>query len=145
VLDFAIRTASVQVFHAGERKGIYRGMGTTVVACLVAEPARVVVGHVGDSRAYLLRGGSLAMLTRDHTQVEALVDAGKMSPSQATRSIGRHLLARYLGDPSVRPDLLDQRLDTGDRLLLCSDGLHDIAPVRSIQRVMARRGTPAQI
>jgi protein phosphatase len=145
LLDFALRTASVRIFRAGERRWEHRGMGTTVVACLVADPTRVVVGHVGDSRAYLLRDRNLAALTRDHTVAQELVDAGEYTPERAARSIGKNMLRRHLGDLRVQPDVVEQTLRPGDRLLLCSDGLHGAVPERSIRRVLAQRGPPEQI
>jgi serine/threonine protein phosphatase PrpC len=145
LLDFAIRTASVRLFSAGQRRWQYRDMGTTVVACLVVEPMRVVIGHLGDSRAYLLRDGKLAALTRDHSLAREWVEQGEMSPSEAADSLANRMIGQFLGGLRVQPDLLEQTLEPGDRLLLCSDGLHGMTPERSIQRVLARRGTPEQI
>lgn len=145
LLDFALRTASVRVFRAGERRWEHRGMGTTVVACLIADPTRVVVGHVGDSRAYLLRDRRLAPLTRDQTVAQELVDAGVYTPERAERSIGRNMLKRHLGDLHVQPDVVEQTVRPGDCLLLCSDGLHGSVPERSMRRALARRGSPEQI
>jgi PPM family protein phosphatase len=145
LLHLAIRTASLEVFTAGVRKREHLGMGTTVVACLVVDPTRVVIGHVGDSRAYLLRDGRLAALTRDHTVVQAMVDVGELSLDAAGRYPERHALTRCVGNPRGDPDVAEHRLRPGDRLLLCSDGLHGIAPARWIRRVLAGRGTPAQL
>jgi serine/threonine protein phosphatase PrpC len=143
LLDFAIRAASVRLFTAGQRRWEYRGMGTTVVACLVVEPTHVIIGHVGDSRAYLSRG-ELVALTRDHTAVQELIDAGELSPSWADGPRWNQL-SRYLGEIRVCPDLREQTLKPGDRLLLSSDGLYDVVPMPSIRRTLARRGTPEQI
>jgi protein phosphatase len=83
--------------------------------------------HVGDSRAYLLRGGRLERLTKDHTYAQMLVDAGQLSPDDVTRSGLRHILTNALGgsgtEVHVDVDLL--HLEDGDRLMLCSDGLTD--------------------
>ena len=79
LLEFALQSADVEVFTAAQERLDYRGMGTTVVACLVVEPTRVVIGHAGDSRAYLLRDEELVALTRDHTVAQHLVDAGALS------------------------------------------------------------------
>jgi protein phosphatase len=145
LLDLALRTASVEVFVAGAKQREYQGMGTTAVACLVVDPTRVVIGHLGDSRAYLLRDGKLAALTRDHTVVQELVDAGELKRSEIAHSPHRHMLTRCLGHLRVHPDVVEQTLKPGDRLLLSSDGLHGIAPERSIRRVLGGKGTPEQI
>src|SRR5690606_18481086 len=76
LLEAAIQHGSAAVFNAAQQARERHGMGTTVVACLVIDPTRVLIAHVGDSRAYLLRQGRLQALTRDHTIVEELVDRG---------------------------------------------------------------------
>lgn len=127
LLDLALNTAAVQVFDAAHARPDYRGMGTTVVACLVVDATRAVIGHAGDSRAYLLRAGQLTALTRDHT----------CAPNVLTRNLGRAY--------GVRPDLMELALKPGDRLLLCSDGLYGGAPMGTIRRVLASRADPERI
>jgi serine/threonine protein phosphatase PrpC len=127
LLDLALNTAAVQVFAAANARPDYRGMGTTVVACLVVDATRAVIGHAGDSRAYLLRAGQLTALTRDHTS----------APNVLTRNLGRAY--------GVRPDLLELALKPGDRLLLCSDGLYGGAPMGTIRRVLASRAAPERV
>jgi len=145
LLERALNAAAVEVFTAAEERLEYRGMGTTVVACLVIEPTRVVVGHAGDSRAYLLRDGELAALTRDHTVAQRLVDERVLSSDEMARSPHRHLLTRNLGRAyGVRPDVLEQTLKPGDRLLLCSDGLYGGMSERAIQGVLEARDTAEQ-
>jgi len=146
LLELALHTAAVEVFTAAQVRLDYRGMGTTVVACLVVEPTRVVIGHAGDSRAYLLRDKELVALTRDHTVAQSLVDAGALSFKELERSPHKHRLTRNLGrEYGVRPDVLEQTLKPGDRLLLCSDGLYGGTSVGSIRRVLASRDAPEQI
>ncbi len=147
LLEYAFHDASADVIIAGETKEQCRGMRTTAVACLVVDPTRVVVAHVGDSRAYLFRAGELAQLTHDHTVAQELVDAGQLSASSARRSPKRHWLTRALGRTSVplRVDVREQTLRPGDRVLLCSDGLHGYIPARSIRRVLAAEATPEQV
>jgi hypothetical protein len=105
----------------------------------------VVVGHVGDSRAYLLRDRKLAALTHDHTVAQELVDVGEYTPERAKSQHRQEHAAAALGDLHVQPDVVEQTLRPGDRLLLCSDGLHGAIPERSMRRVLARRGPPEQI
>lgn len=146
LLELALHTAAVEVFRAAEERLEYRGMGTTVVACLVVEPARVVVGHAGDSRAYLLRDGKLAALTRDHTVAQRLVDTGVLSIDDLDSSPHRHQLTRNLGRAyDAYPDIVEQTLRPGDRLLLCSDGLYGGTSERAIRRVLGGRDAPEQI
>jgi PPM family protein phosphatase len=101
------------------------GMGTTVTAALVDEAAgQVAIGHVGDSRAYLLRGGSLEQLTTDHSLVAELVQSGVLTPEEAERHPQRSAITRALGtEPSVRVETFTVAAEIGDLFLLCSDGL----------------------
>jgi serine/threonine protein phosphatase PrpC len=147
MLKYALHDASTDVMIAGETKAECRGMRTTAVVCLIVDPMRVVVAHVGDSRAYLFRAGELTQLTHDHTVAQEFVDAGRLSARSARRSPKRHLLTRALGRTSVplQVDVREQTLRSGDRLLLCSDGLYGYLSARSIRRMMAAEGTPEQV
>jgi len=145
-LELALNTAAVEVFRAAEGRLDCHGMGTTVVACLVIEPTHVVIGHAGDSRAYLLRDGKLEALTRDHTVAQRLVDAGALRAEEMESCPQRHLLTRNLGQGyGVGPDVLELKLERGDRLLLCSDGLYGGAPLGSIRRVLGSREAPTRV
>jgi len=103
------------------------GMGTTLTVAFTAG-LDAFIAHAGDSRAYLLRDGSLRRLTRDHTLAQELVDSGELAPgSEKARRLG-HVLTNYLGGPrsGVDPEVHHLRLTDGDRLLLCTDGLTDL-------------------
>lgn len=114
-----------------------QGMGTTVTACVVCSDGTYRLGHIGDSRAYLMRGGRLAQITTDHTWVQREVDEGRLTPSGARRHRYSHILTRALGaEPSDDPDLLAGELHPGDILLLCTDGLTGMLPDRQIGRVL---------
>jgi PPM family protein phosphatase len=114
-----------------------QGMGTTVTACVLCTDGTFRLGHIGDSRAYLLREGSLAQVTTDHTWVQREVDAGRLTPSGARRHRLSHILTRALGaEPSDDPDLLAGHLLPGDRLLLCTDGLTGMLTDRVIAKVL---------
>ena len=105
-----------------------------------------MIGHVGDSRAYLLRGGRLQALTRDHTIVEELVDRGLLTPEEAERHPYKNVLSRNLGArPETRVDLVDVELKGGDRLLLCSDGLYGYASVEGIQYLLGSGDAPDHV
>ena len=102
------------------------GMGTTLTA-LLWTGADIRVAHIGDSRAYLLRGGELRQLTHDHTFVQTLVDEGRISPDEANIHPARSLILKALdGKPDPEPDLDVLEVQSGDRLLLCSDGLSGV-------------------
>lgn len=101
------------------------GMGTTVTAALVdTDSGTVAIGHVGDSRAYLLRGGALEQLTTDHSLVAELVSSGVLTPEEAERHPQRSAITRALGtEPVVDVEVLTIAGEPGDLYLLCSDGL----------------------
>jgi protein phosphatase len=123
-----------------------RGMGCTLTA--LRNLGRVLqIVHVGDSRAYLLRGGQLHRLTRDHTYVQTLVDSGLMSEEEAATSSVRHMLVNAVGgsDQDVYVDVDRVRLASGDRVLLCSDGLTDAVDDDLIRTVLAGKGTAAAV
>jgi protein phosphatase len=119
------------------------GMGTTLTLCYVTGPELFVV-HAGDSRAYLARGGALRRLTRDHTLAQTLIDAGLAEPGSTLERTRRHVLTNCLGGPSlnVEVDVHNQRLEDGDRLLLCTDGLTDRTEDRDIAAVLDRHPDP---
>jgi hypothetical protein len=121
-------------------------MGTTVVACLVIDPKRVAIAHVGDSRAYLLRSGRLQAVTHDHTIVEELVTRGLLTPEEAERHPYKNVLSRNLGAKlDARIDLVELELKAGDRLLLCSDGLYGYASQEALQYLLGSGDAPDQV
>jgi serine/threonine protein phosphatase PrpC len=122
-LEDEVREANRIVFARAGEDERYAGMGTTLTAVL-ASPEAIHLAHVGDSRAYLLRAGALRQLTRDHTLVERMVQAGEITPTEADVHPHRNVLLRALGtEPKVEVDADDVGLLEGDRILLCSDGL----------------------
>jgi PPM family protein phosphatase len=125
---------------ASDRK--LNGMGTTLVA-LLQDGDMVHVANVGDSRGYLLRQGELSQVTVDHSLVQELVDDGRLSPEDAERHPQRSVITRALGiDPEVEFDLFTYKLQVGDRLLLCSDGLSDVVEPTQIRNVLLRVRSP---
>ncbi|MBV8759289.1 MAG: Stp1/IreP family PP2C-type Ser/Thr phosphatase [Deltaproteobacteria bacterium] len=146
LLEGAIQHACLTVFNAAQESRERHGMGTTVVGCLVVDAKRAIVGHVGDSRCYLLRAGRLQALTRDHTIVEELVDRGLLSAEEAERHPYKNVLSRNLGaKPETRVDVLDLELKPGDRLLLCSDGLYGYASAEAIQYLLGSGDAPEHV
>lgn len=119
------------------------GMGTTVTALYWlsdGDGARIAVVHVGDSRAYLLREGELSQITHDHTYVQTLVDAGRITEEEAHTHPRRNLLMRALDGMQVaEPDLSVREARLGDRYLLSSDGLHGLVSNDEIARILGTR------
>jgi PPM family protein phosphatase len=129
-LAAAIREANAAIIdQAAGDPGLW-GMGTTVTAATLAGDRHLQLAHVGDSRAYLLRDGSLDQLTTDHTVVGELVRRGRLTPEQAAIHPERSILTRAVGlDPRVPVDTPDPlELVPGDQVLLCSDGLTETVP-----------------
>ena len=130
------KIGAVLVEH-GLRDPALKGMGTTLT--LARSLGRdLMITHVGDSRAYLLRGAQLHRLTRDHTYAQLLVDIGELSPADVATSEHRHVLTNALGGSSeeVQVDTDRVALEDGDRVLLCSDGLTDLVDDETIQRLL---------
>jgi len=118
-----------------------RGMGTTMVAALVVGDT-AFIGHVGDSRAYLLRDDQLRLLTEDHSWVNEQVRLGVLSTSEAHRHPMRNVVTRALGSRlEVLPEVREERLTRGDALLLCSDGLNVMLTDDAIRRALAPHRT----
>jgi len=127
-LEGAVRSAHQAVYERGIAESDKQGMGTTLDVVLVAGP-EAFVAHVGDSRTYLIRDGKAAQITTDHTVAEVLVIEGKLSLEEAQISPLRTILVNAIGvAPDVGVEMAHVQLRKDDRLLLCSDGLHDYFP-----------------
>jgi protein phosphatase len=122
-VDELIQEANRRVYRRQSQDAAASGMGTTMTVALV-EDGRVAIGHVGDSRAYLIRDRRLEQLTEDHSLVAELVRSGKLSPEEAEGHPQRSVITRALGtDPDVDVDTFSVETKPGDLFLLCSDGL----------------------
>jgi serine/threonine protein phosphatase PrpC len=129
-----IQSANQRVYEA---TGYHSGsIATTIVACAIRYD-RAVVSHVGDSRCYLIRRGEATALTRDHTLANEQLRRGILNARQASESNAAHLLTRSLGaEMFVNVDTSEHLLNSGDVLLLCSDGLHHSVTAADILRVL---------
>jgi serine/threonine protein phosphatase PrpC len=122
-LSDAVRNANGDLGDLVDRDPSLAGMGTTITA-LLAEDDRLALVHVGDSRCYLFRDGVLTQVTRDHTLVQELVDAGEISEEEAAVHPKRNIITRVLdGRGTIELDVSVRAAQRGDRYLLCSDGL----------------------
>jgi len=140
----AIQTANSLIFRRTLVEQDKRGMGTTATA-LILFPRRYLIGQVGDSRAYILRGGRLQQITKDHSYVQEQVDAGLLTPEQARTHPYGNVITRCVGsNEEVIPDMYFGALEAGDVLLLASDGLTGMLEDDQLQRVLLAGGEPKQ-
>jgi PPM family protein phosphatase len=134
-----IQEANRRVHNRAITDATASGMGTTITAALVEPSGRVAFGHVGDSRAYLLRDGRLDQLTDDHSLVAELVRRGELSPQEAEVHPQRSVITRALGtDPDVDVDTFSIDGRPGDVFLICSDGLSSYVDGAEIEQLIAR-------
>ncbi len=133
-----IQEANRRVWQRANEDAAASGMGTTVTAALVEPDGRVIFGHVGDSRAYVLRDETLEQLTQDHSLVAELVRRGELSPEEAESHPQRSVITRALGtDPDVDVDTFAVQAGEGEIYLICSDGLSSMVPDEALGRAIA--------
>ena len=135
-----IQEANRRVFKRSNEDPSASGMGTTMTVAVTGRDGTVLIGHVGDSRAYRIRGGSLEQLTKDHSLVGELMRSGKLSPEEAETHPQRSVITRAVGtEPDVDVDTFTVDTESGDVFLLCSDGLTDMVPDDAIESILAQR------
>ena len=136
-VEAIIQEANRRIYERAQVDRNASGMGTTITAAVV-ESGRIAIGHVGDSRAYRIRGGELAQLTDDHSLVADLMRSGRLTPEQADSHPQRSVITRALGtDPEVDVDTFAVEAEPGDVFLLCSDGLTTMVDDAEILRLVA--------
>jgi protein phosphatase len=131
-----VAAANEAVLGAVTANQALSGMGTTMTLAIFDADGVMHVGHVGDSRAYLLREGELSQITTDHTLVAELVAMGRLTPEAALNHPRRHMVTRALGTPNVEVDAFEMTVLAGDRVLLCSDGLTGMVRDVEIARIV---------
>ncbi|GGM86198.1 hypothetical protein GCM10010106_36580 [Thermopolyspora flexuosa] len=135
-VEAAVKKANMRLREMTGRDPSLKGMGTTLTAMLW-DGTRFALAHVGDSRAYLLRGNVLYQITQDHTLVQSLVDEGRITPEEAAVHARRSMLLRALeSSGNVEPDLSLREAKVGDRYLLCSDGLTCVVGPQQLYEAM---------
>lgn len=143
ILSTAFSIASAAVLNAAG-KGELAGMGTTLTAALVLGN-NLYVAHIGDSRCYIINTFEIIQVTKDHSVVQELVDAGLLTAEQAMYHPRRNEITRALGySPDITPDLYHLKLYAGDHILLCSDGLYGVLPLEKIAETVLGSSHPQQ-
>jgi PPM family protein phosphatase len=135
-MDICVDNANRAIFNAANSNPQYAGMGTTLVVSVFREN-RLLVGHVGDSRAYRLRSGRMLQITRDHSLLQEQIDAGLITPEQASFSANKNLVTRAVGvEDTVLLETHQHEVLPGDLYLMCSDGLSDMLDDASIAQLL---------
>jgi protein phosphatase len=140
-----VQQANTAIYTASLDDSTQSGMGTTLtaVAVIPGEEPRILIANVGDSRTYLFRSGALTRLSVDHSYVQELVNEGIITPEEARVHPRRNIVTRAMGiDRSVQVDVFSHLVRTGDRLVLCSDGLVDEVADIDIARVLTEHSDP---
>ena len=141
-LGRAVSELSDDLHAKAQTDARFEGANSTLVAVLIAGP-RALVAHLGDSRAYLCRERQLQRLTRDHTLVQALVDAHQVDPADTRVHRARNVVTKYMGmRPPAQADASAVALNAGDRILLCSDGLHGVVDEPSLVQILEANRDP---
>ena len=143
LLADTVAEANRSLARAMDRDSGLHGMGTTLTALMRCGSTGLALVHIGDSRAYLLRDGRFTQITSDHSFVQSLVDAGRISEAEAEHHPQRSLVTRVLtGAPEDEPDLSMRQARLGDRYLICSDGLSDYVGRDTIEEVVRAGDSP---
>ncbi len=136
-MDICVDNANRAIFGAASSNPTYAGMGTTLVLA-VFRSGRLLLGHIGDSRAYRWREGQLQQITKDHSLLQEQIDAGILTPEQAQYAANKNLVTRALGvEDLVLMETHLHDIQSGDIYLMCSDGLSDMLRDQQIAEVMA--------
>lgn len=144
VMEICVENANHSIFNAANSNPEYTGMGTTLVVG-VFQDERLLLGHIGDSRCYRLRGTEFQQITKDHSLLQEQIDAGLITPEQALTALNKNLVTRALGvEDSVMVEIHEHRTELGDIYLMCSDGLSDMIRDAAIACIMLGGGALEQ-
>jgi protein phosphatase len=137
-MEICVDNANRSIFNAANSNPQYSGMGTTLVVG-VFHDTRVMLGHIGDSRCYRMRGDEFVQITKDHSLLQEQMDAGLITPEQAATSSNKNLVTRALGvEDAVLLEVNEHRVEPGDLFMMCSDGLSDMVDDQGIAKIMAK-------
>ena len=147
LIDGAIREQNRRLFGQAQDDPRLHGMGCTLVVVVIRQ-GRALIANIGDSRAYLFRDGRLVQITTDHSLVQAQIDSGLITEEEAAESNAKNMLTRAVGVAAdVKPDFFEARLQPGDWLMTCSDGMLQCHRPAELQAEMAKavcRDDPAR-
>ncbi|WP_404390080.1 PP2C family protein-serine/threonine phosphatase [Humibacillus xanthopallidus] len=143
LLEDALRSANTKLTTAMRDNADLTGMGSTTIVML-RTGNKLAMAHIGDSRAFMLRGDTFSQITKDHSFVQQLVDEGRISKEEAGHHPQRSVVTRVMtGQPDDEPDTSLREAKIGDRFLLCSDGLSDFVGADVIEEILREAATPA--
>lgn len=135
-IDSAVVAANALIFDASKDSEQLEGMGTTVVIA-VEQNGKAVIGHVGDSRAYLIGNGEIQQITKDHSVVQEMVESGKLTQNEAKNHPRKHYITRAIGvEFDVECDFDEVDIPEGGGILLCTDGLTNMVENEQIQKIL---------
>jgi serine/threonine protein phosphatase PrpC len=135
-MEICVENANHSIFNAANSNPQYTGMGTTLVVG-VFQDDRLMLGHIGDSRCYRVRGNDFQQITKDHSLLQEQIDAGLITPEQALTSLNKNLVTRALGvEDTVLVEVNEHRVEAGDIYVMCSDGLSDMINDGAIAQIM---------
>ncbi len=136
ILTEAVKKVNLELWKQQEADPSLAGMGTTLTVMCPADE-NILIAHVGDSRAYLLRDGKLTRVTEDHSMVADMVRNGMLTEEQAACHPMRNYITRAVGtEPDIEVDLIRRKREPGDRWLICSDGLHGLVSAEKLEELM---------
>ncbi|MBL0172954.1 MAG: Stp1/IreP family PP2C-type Ser/Thr phosphatase [Gemmatimonadaceae bacterium] len=141
----ALREANRAIYERTIVEADKQGMGTTA-SCVLMGGGRWIIGHIGDSRVYLVRDGVFRQVTKDHSYVQEQVDAGFLTPEQARYHPYSNVITRCVGaNAAVEADVLQGELQNGDLYLICSDGLTGMVEDPQLKKIFETRATPGRM
>ncbi len=137
--------ANEQVLNEAVNSSDRKGMGTTFTSGLLCGN-RLTIGHIGDSRAYLISDGQIRLLTKDHSLVEQLIESGQVRPEDKDSHPQRHVLTRALGiSPDLQLDVSEEIIEAGSTLLFCTDGLTNLVQDNEILEESSKHSDPKKL
>lgn len=140
-MEICVQNANHSIFNAANSNPQYTGMGTTLVVG-VFQVGRLMLGHIGDSRCYRLRGDAFEQITKDHSLLQEQIDAGLITAQQALTAANKNLVTRALGvEDVVLLDVTEHRVEAGDVYVMCSDGLSDMVRDSAIADIVLSHAT----
>ena len=136
LLEYSVLSANTAVYNRAAVDSTLSGMGTTAVVAVITNE-RAVIAHVGDSRAYLIHGGAIKAITKDHSLVQHYIDTGLITPEEAKTHPERHMITRAIGvGKDVITDIDVEQLEQGDIILICTDGLNGCVDDSDILKIL---------